>query len=60
MPLSRAALQPLMLALCVDPARQLFGAARLLLGWVETALTDFGNAPAVRGRVTRKERGVLR
>jgi DNA-binding transcriptional LysR family regulator len=59
-PLARASLQPLTLAVCVDPARQLSAAARLLLGWVETALTDFGNAPAVRGRVTKKERGVLR
>ena len=59
-PLARAALQPLTLAVCVDPARQLSAAARLLLGWVETALTDFGNAAAVRGTVAKKERGVLR
>lgn len=37
-PLARAALPPLTLAVCVDPARQLSAAARLLLGWVETAL----------------------
>ena len=46
-PLARAALQPLILAVCVDPARQLSGAARLLLGSVETALGE-------------EERGVLR
>ena len=59
-PLARTSSQALTLAVCVDPARQLSAAARLLLGWVETALAEFGNAPAVRGRVTKKERGVLR
>jgi DNA-binding transcriptional LysR family regulator len=59
-PLASAALQPMTLAVCVDPARQLSAAARLLVGWIETALTDFGNAPAVRGRVTAKQRGALR
>jgi DNA-binding transcriptional LysR family regulator len=59
-PLARVGLQPMMLAVCVDPARQLSAAARLLLGWVETALADFGNAPAVRARMTSKKRGVLR
>jgi len=59
-PLARASLQPLTLAVCIDPARQLSAAARLLLGWVETALTEFGNAPAMRGRVAKNERGVLR
>ena len=59
-PLARAALPPLALAVCVDPARQLSAAARLLLGWVETALTEFGNAPAARGKVAKLERGVLR
>jgi hypothetical protein len=42
------------------PARRLSAAARLLLGWMQTALTDIGNAPVVRGRMTRKKRGVLR
>jgi DNA-binding transcriptional LysR family regulator len=59
-PLARAALPPLVLAVCVDPARQLSAAARLLLGWVETALTESGTAPAVRGKVAKKQRGVLR
>ncbi len=44
-PLSHASLQPLTLAVCIDPARQLSAAARLLLGWVETELAEFGNAP---------------
>ncbi len=48
-PLSHASLQPLTLAACVDPARQLSAAARLLLGWIETELAEFGNTPVVRG-----------
>ncbi len=44
-PLAHASLQPLTLAVCIDPARQLSAAARLFLGWVETALTEFGSAP---------------
>jgi DNA-binding transcriptional LysR family regulator len=40
-PLSHASLQPLTLAVCIDPARQLSAAARLLLGWVETELGEF-------------------
>jgi DNA-binding transcriptional LysR family regulator len=47
-PIDHAALQPLTLAVCVDPGRQLSAAARLLLGWVETQLTEFGNTPTAR------------
>jgi DNA-binding transcriptional LysR family regulator len=39
-PIAHASLQPLILAVCVDPARQLSAAARLLLGWIETELAD--------------------
>jgi len=39
---ANAAAHPLTLALCVDRARQLSGAARLLLGWMETALDGIG------------------
>jgi DNA-binding transcriptional LysR family regulator len=56
-PLAHAALQPLMLAVCVDPARQLSAAARLLAAWIETALAEFGNAPAVRGRAGKRAQG---
>ncbi len=47
-PLEHASLQPLTLAVCVDPARQLSAAARLLLGWVETQVAEFGNTPRSR------------
>jgi len=40
--LANAAAYPLTLALCVDRARQLSAAARLLLGWMEIALDDIG------------------
>jgi len=61
-PLEHASLQPLTLAVCVDPARQLSAAARLLLGWVETELVGFGGAPAVKGNVKkpRKSRSELK
>jgi DNA-binding transcriptional LysR family regulator len=39
---ANAAAYPLTLALCVDRARQLSAAARLLLGWMETTLDDSG------------------
>ena len=39
---ANAASYPLTLALCVDRARQLSAAARLLLGWMETSLEDMG------------------
>jgi DNA-binding transcriptional LysR family regulator len=39
-PIAGASIQPLTLALCVDPARQLSGASRTILGWMETALSS--------------------
>jgi DNA-binding transcriptional LysR family regulator len=39
-PIAGAAIPPLTLALCIDPARQLSGACRLILGRLETALSS--------------------
>ncbi len=58
-PLSHASLQPLVLAVCVDPARQLSAAARLMLGWIETQLEEFGSAPGGLKCRARKSSWVL-
>ena len=39
-PIAGPSIQPLTLALCVDPARQLSSASRMILGWMETALNS--------------------